>query len=190
MPESFNSDAYGPAVAKLLREDRIAGLYPGTPAESMRGMLKALTVTDIFQGKSIQNDYMANACLAALWLYFDFLNETHSISQTIPSTTGSLLHGIMHRRETDYSNAKYWFRKVITHPIYDPLQKTAFELASTIEKAPEQFSSPLKVWDPFLFTDLCEEHCGKDSPVETLCKQIQRREWELLFDYSYSHAMG
>ena len=53
---------------------------------------------------------MAQACLAGLWLYHDFLDESHSISQEIATSTGSFWHGIMHRREPDPSNAKYWFR--------------------------------------------------------------------------------
>jgi len=53
---------------------------------------------------------------AALWLYVDELDKSHTISQGIEDQTGSFWHGIMHRREGDFSNSHYWFRRVGTHP--------------------------------------------------------------------------
>ncbi len=186
----FNPDAYGPAIAKLLREYRVFELGPGKPNESLRGVLKALTLVDLFQGKSVINQYMASACHCGIWLYFDFLKESHSISQNIPSTTGSLWHGIMHRRELDYSNAQYWFEKVPTHPIYEPLQQYAAVLAENSDDSPEFFRDPTQSWDALAFSSLCEQSYHSDSPLEEFCRQIQRREWELLFRYSYVNAVG
>src|SRR5690606_40751915 len=63
--------------------------------------------------------------LPILWLRFDFLDESHSISQEIHNPTGSYWHGIMHRREPDYGNSKYWFRRVGEHPVFGPLSQSA-----------------------------------------------------------------
>ncbi|MBN2328866.1 MAG: hypothetical protein JXR73_17130 [Candidatus Omnitrophica bacterium] len=189
MAEPFNADAYGPAAAKLLRDYRLFDLGPGTPVEAMRATLRAVTPGDLFQGKTIYDEYMAYACMSGLWLYFDFLPESHRISQSIPSTTGSLWHGIMHRREPDYPNAKYWLQKFSSHPIYEPLQDYAVQLAKRSEGAPEIFVDPSDSWDPFAFVDLCEQYSGQSSDAEAFCQQIQRREWELLFDYCYKRAI-
>ena len=43
-------------------------------------------------------------------------------------------------------------------------------------------------WDAFAFVDLCERAAG--SPSEMLCRRVQQREWELLFDYCYRRAIG
>ncbi len=36
-------------------------------------------------------------------------DAAHEIVQAIDSPVGSYLHGILHRAEGDYSNARYWF---------------------------------------------------------------------------------
>lgn len=57
----------------------------------------------------------ASLC-AGLWLYVDDLDRSHTISQGMPSATGSYWHGIMHRREGDFGNSHYWFHRVGNHP--------------------------------------------------------------------------
>ncbi len=55
---------------------------------------------------------------SALWLLAGDLDRSHEISQRIDTREGAFWHGIMHRREGDFWNAKYWFRKVGNHPVF------------------------------------------------------------------------
>ena len=66
----------------------------------------------LFDGQPARHRELARACLAGLWLYHDFLDEAHRISQSLHGREGSYWHGIMHRREGDFANAKYWFHRV------------------------------------------------------------------------------
>src|SRR5690554_1595201 len=54
---------------------------------------------------------------AGLWLYIDELDRSHTISQRMHDATGSFWHGIMHRREGDFGNSHYWFRRTGDHPV-------------------------------------------------------------------------
>jgi hypothetical protein len=184
----FDPTQYGKPIADILQEDRLFELGPGKPNKEMRKALESLEPEDLFSEKIQQAD-MAKACLSGLWLYHDFLDESHTISQSIPSATGSYWHGMMHRREPDFSNSKYWFRRVGRHPIFEALQQEARQIADEAgENAVSSYLQRGEAWDPFAFVDFCETYLNQDGEENLLCKKIQRREWELLFDFSYQQA--
>ena len=92
---------------------------------------------------------------SALLLWNDDLDGCHSIAQELPDEYGAYLHGIMHRREPDYGNAKYWFRRVGDHPLFPQLLAAASEIdASMLQDA--------KTWDPIRMVDWCEEGAKAD----------------------------
>ena len=81
----------------------LAGLGP----ERRNGAMSVNAVMAVVDGES---ELIQSAAL----LWHDHLDESHTLSQDIFSADGSFLHGIMHRREPDYSNAKYWFNRAGT----------------------------------------------------------------------------
>jgi hypothetical protein len=172
--------SYPPRITDLLAEERLNPLDAGTPNEAARPALAALTVREAFAPQTVRDEDMARACLAGLWLYHDFLDESHRISQEIETPTGSYWHGLMHRREPDPSNAAYWFRRVGEHPVFERLGKEARALGLEL---------PSSRWDPFAFIDLCEKHRGTGGEEEMLLRRVQQREWELLFDFCYRQAI-
>ncbi|WP_020475653.1 hypothetical protein [Zavarzinella formosa] len=160
-------------IRQNLLVDRLAELGPGTPNMAVKPLLAGLTPEDVVPGHT--NPAMARACLSALWLLHDFLDESHTISQEIDTPTGSYWHGIMHRREPDAFNSKYWFRQAGNHPV----------LAQLREKAPTvgyQFT------DPFAFIDFVERVRDTGNPDEETAKRVQFLEWRLLFDWCQREA--
>jgi hypothetical protein len=93
---------------------------------------------------------------AALWMYIDDLERSHTVSQSIPDATGSFWHGIMHRREGDFGNSHYWFNRVGTHPAMDDIED----------------------YDPHAFIDAV---AARQSGSQDELVDLQRREFKALF---------
>jgi len=133
----------------------------------------------------------ADALLAALWLWHDALDESHRISQRIETPDGSYWHGIMHRREGDFSNSKYWLARCRNHPAGAAI---AQQLPAIIagHSANDPALARLNAngeWDPFAFVDLAEEvHDRPDDPRHGLTVAIQRLEWRALFEFCARRA--
>src|SRR5690348_16418541 len=76
----------------------------GEGNEEARKKLATATPNQMVSG-FIRSEDDAKAMLAGLWLWHDWLDESHRISQSLSSATGSFWHAIMHRREGDFSNS-------------------------------------------------------------------------------------
>ena len=185
MADGFEAAGYGDVFAELLGERRLNPLDGGAPNDAARRALEQLSVDSAFAGKPVTDASMAQACLSAAWLYHNFLDDSHTISQGVETETGSFWHGIMHRREPDFRNSKYWFQKVEQHPVFPGLAGEAVRIAGDTDLA----ATAGGAWDPFAYVDLCEAALSGEGP-DLICREIQQREFELLFDYSYLKAIG
>ena len=161
----FDPSAYGPAFGALLRDAPLSALGPGKPDPARRPLLEALAGDDAFRPRRVADRRMADACRAGMWLLYDFLDESHAISQEISTPEGSYWHALLHRREPDFSNSAYWFRRVGPHPVFEPLREEAARLAVG-GPADTAFLVRQANWDPFGFGDLCEASLSGAAPCE------------------------
>jgi hypothetical protein len=168
-------DNYPPLIAGLLALPAQMPLGPGTP-DRAADKLRSSDAESVFAPAVVRQPAMASACLAGLWLRFNCLDESHGISQDLDTPEGSFWHAIMHRREPDPGNSKYWWRKVGSHPV----------LSQLAEQAP---ALGYQYTDPSAFVDYCEQVRGKGGHAEQLAERVQELEWRLLFDWCYKNAV-
>ena len=188
----------GRCLRRCWPTDRRRGLGFGTPDRAVFEALEKLSVEKAFA--HVQSEFgpaqpvdadMGACCVAAVWLVHDFLDESHAVSQQVDTPSGSFWHGILHRREGDYSNAKYWFRHVGQHEVYELLGQRAGELSAIRgDVTAVEILTPEGVWDPFAFVDMVQTVVRDGAKHADLCLDIQQVEWELLFDYCYRWAVG
>lgn len=178
---TFEASAYGSDVARILALDgagqRLMPLSGGRcSSEEARRSLAEKSALILFP-----NSAAPKAAWSGLWLYFSCLDESHSASQDIETSDGSFWHGIMHRQEPDASNAGYWFRRVGNHPVFPALLAEAQQL---LRYHPQSRFRLTARWDPFAFIEFCEmARNHPDSDDEQLAREIQRAEWQILFDH-------
>ncbi len=190
----FDPQIYGADLAPLLAGERRAELGPGRASATLETTLTRLLDDSRLAGQRVVDPTWADTCRAALWLHFDFLDRAHHISQQIETSEGSYWHGMMHRREGDYSNAKYWFHQAGAHPIEAELNAAAQAAAIAAEQTEPlphvaRYLLEQTTWSASRFVDLCAAIVTQGAPCAALGREIQWLEWQLLFDYGWQRAV-
>ena len=171
---NFDSQAYGEPVATILRLDgegqRLMPLVSTRAGnDSARALIRKAGARQLFPRSRVPE-----AALAGLYLYFDCWAEAHETAQDAATPEGSYWHAIVHRQEPDPGNAGYWFQQVGEHPIFPALRDAAIEIGLVV--APR--------WKPEAFLEVCGHAIASPgSELERQAREVQRAEWQLLFDY-------
>ncbi len=187
----FDPKSYRGVPQELLVPERLCELGPGKPNKAARAALESLDAPALADGRTVADADMAACCISGLWLLHDYLDQSHTISQNVDTASGSYWHGIMHRREPDYSNAKYWFRRVGRHEVFPVLAENVKELVQ--DSGDERIANGWVGrggWDAAAFVDSCERKNGSGMPAELYCRRVAQLEWKLLFDDCYRSAFA
>ena len=192
---------YTPAIAEVIEKLETGNPLPTlVPQEAwnteLTDALESASLDELFQGESLKNSTFGDAIKSGLLLWNDALDESHNISQGLSNQTGSYWHGIMHRREPDYSNAKYWFGRVGTHPIFPQIRERALAI---LNETPDPSDALARVaqtieteaqWDAYQFIDWCQAAESESAEdVTRFLQQVQAEEIKLLLAYSYQNAV-
>lgn len=159
-----------------------------THDHSLLTTLRSLKISQLADNPLAQTEIMAG-----ILLIHDFLEPSHEYSQSIegsgPDVNGDYWHGIMHRREPDFGNSKYWFRRVGDHPCFPRLAQDVYELAKKYNDA--ELNSVVQTltesgWDSFAAVDFFQEAhqpARKGSVWHQFAEEIQGHEMLLLLQH-------
>ena len=193
---------YPPLINEIVQKlDARQPLPPLAPEKEwdteLTKQIQAASIADLFDGQTLKDSSLANAVKSALLLWNDALDDSHDISQGVSSKTGSYWHGIMHRREPDYSNSKYWFARVGNHPIFPMLRKRVLNIFSAEPRQSAQLGRYAEAieqndnWYAPQFIDWCQDAAGHaDDEVVEFLQTVQVEEIKLLLDYSCRNALA
>ena len=127
---------------------------------------------------------LSAAVRAGLLLWNDDLDASHTLSQNLHDATGSFWHAIMHRREGDAGNSKYWWHRTGAHPAFGAVRETVLAvLADESDASAQNFADELRstgTWLPERFVDACTAG-GRDGAAWLL--RVQVAEIETLLNW-------
>lgn len=129
----------------LFQRQPLPPLCPKHPwREDLRSRIDSLSVSNLLKG--------------ALHLLNDDLESAHRIAMACETMHANYLHALVHRREGDFSNSRYWFNTLREHPAWRELRRVRPD------------------WSPLKFLAWCES-CSEGCPEQS-CQKLEELQAE------------
>jgi hypothetical protein len=190
LPTTFFTDKFNYLLALDAPAAYSAMVPRGEGSSEARDILESLQPGDVLREKVVDAE-MGRAVVGALWLWHDFLDESHTISQAMENPTGSYWHAIMHRREGDFGNSKYWYRQVGKHPAMNTISARADAVLRDLPADKSLFKLVANGWDSFVLVDIAQAvHENPGDPRAATMVSLQKLEWRALLDWTALRATG
>ena len=175
---------YSEFTDRILRtSDLLTKLIPSAPLTwNLPGEIAKADDSTLFDGKPLLDASALARIRGGLLYAVDAIHEAHTIFQDDTSDLGSYWHGMMHRREGDFDNARYWFRRAGRLPVAHKLHSAACEYSPNMARQ--------ETWDAYLLTGLCEQAKFGAQELVGECIKLQRVEFDGLFAYCWRQAVG
>ena len=160
----------------------------------------------LFSDLSLVSEPDGHLVLAGLHHSNDDLETSHAICQAVGSNSkaANYWHGVMHRREPDFDNARGWFERAEGLEALQQIRGEVGRVLQQVLQVPDygearedallmfRHLQDRGTWDPFYFLDLCEVHRVKQGSgkLGRLLEEIQEAEFRALFDWTFRQAVG
>ncbi len=167
-----------------VRTEELPELSAGPRSKVLETRSLNRQLDQLLDGRALPDESSALLRAVAL-LYHDQHDPAHDLVADRNDVTSAFIHGILHRREPDYWNARYWFRRCEMHSAYSILAGNIARWNGPGE--PETIRGLILPgsFDPFAFVDACERHARDpvNSPAVSILRKIQHAEFEAMVQY-------
>jgi hypothetical protein len=175
---------YSPLATELLAEEdlllRLRPTEPGSPDALRR--IRHAEESELTGGAVLADASYPTLIRAALLYAYDAIDESHHIVQALTTGHASYWHGMLHRREGDFENARHWFRRTGKLGVFPEMHAMAAEVSPLMGRQVD--------WDPYVLVGQCEQaRFGGDVNQKELVA-LQRIEFEVMFDFLWRDAFA
>lgn len=188
------TDPLSPTARHLLKIEPnayAALVVTGPGSVEAKDLLESTHPVQLLASGLVERADEGDAMLAGLWLWHDWLDESHAIAQRLDGAGGSFWHAIMHRREGDFSNAKYWYARCEKHPVLPSLNVQASAILNPLPADKSLLRLTCNGWNAAAFVDFVAQlHDQPSDPRHGVAVALQRLEWRVLFDHCTRRAGG
>ena len=174
--------SYSDFIDRIFLQDGLLAKLTPTEPLSTTLLLRVRAADDaaVSGGKAIGDAGDFALVRGGLFYAIDALDDAHAFFQDAQGDLAAYWHGMLHRREGDFENARYWYRRAGVLPCFAALHRAASEFSADMARQAN--------WDPYLLTGECEQaRFGAEESVAQLVK-LQRVEFDGLFDYCWRQS--
>jgi hypothetical protein len=168
--------SYSAFITDFLRRVQLPRLSAREPLPDKQLIHQATAAME--QEIARANGPQATCTRSLLLLAAGDLDQAHRIVQEMSTPDAAYIHGVIHRIDDDFNNARYWFRSTRRHPAGAEM----YRRAATCSLAMARHS----IWDPVLVTDLVET--SRTAGVTDELRAILTIEFEGLLQFLWNAA--
>lgn len=161
-------------------EARVPDLVPARVADET--LSRELLNAELFGAK---RGALVDCCRAGLLLFNDDLDKAHALVQDLPDATAAFWHAILHRREGDFGNARYWWHRTGDHPAFEAILDLVLHRVPDFALLDELRAAGR--WLPLDFNAACEA-CARTRKHEAELQATQRLEMRGLLEWCASQV--
>lgn len=174
--------SYSDFIDRIFLQDGLLAKLTPTEPLSTALLLRVRGADDavVSGGKTIEHAGNFALVRGGLFYAIDALDEAHAFFQDAKGDLAAYCHGMLHRREGDFDNARYWYRRAGVLPCFAALHRVASEFSADMARQAN--------WDPYLLTGECEQarHGAEESLAQLV--RLQRVEFDGVFDYCWRQS--